>query len=156
MSIENDLRELARTYSTQLKNQINTIHEGDCLEVLDPIEKGSIDLAYLDPPFFTEKKHDLKTRDRTQEFRFDDIWGTDTAYSRFLLECISKVGNVLKKTAAIFVHCDNSANHIVMSVLDRVFGKNNLRQRRKSSQKEQFSFKPIPTICLMNSRCMKE
>ena len=88
MSIENDLRELAGTYSTQLKSQINTIHEGDCLEVLDSIEKGSIDLAYLDPPFFTEKKHSLKTRDRTQEFRFDDIWGTDTAYSRFLLECI--------------------------------------------------------------------
>ena len=127
MSIENDLRELAGTYSTQLKNQINTIHEGDCLEVLDSIEKGSIDLAYLDPPFFTEKKHSLKTRDRTQEFRFDDIWGTDTAYSRFLLECISKVRDVLKKTAAIFVHCDNSANHIVRSVLDRVFGKNNFR-----------------------------
>ena len=98
-----------------------------CLEVLDSIEKGSIDLAYLDPPFFTEKKHSLKTRDRTQEFRFDDIWGTDTAYSRFLLECISKVRDVLKKTAAIFVHCDNSANHIVRSVLDRVFGKNNFR-----------------------------
>ena len=116
MSIENDLRKLARTYSTQLKSQINTIHEGDCLEVLGSIEKGSIDLAYLDPPFFTEKKHSLKTRDRTQEFRFDDIWGTDTAYSRFLLECISKVRDVLKKTAAIFVHCDNSANHIVRSV----------------------------------------
>lgn len=60
MSIENDLRELARTYSTQLKNQINTIHEGDCLEVLDSIEKGSIDLAYLDPLFLRRKNMILK------------------------------------------------------------------------------------------------
>ena len=106
---------------------INTIHQGECVKVLELVEKSSIDLAYLDPPFFTEKKHALKTRDRSQEFCFDDIWGSDTEYSTFLFECIHKVKSVLKKTASIFVHCDNNANHIVRTVLDEIFGKNNFR-----------------------------
>ncbi|EDN66514.1 hypothetical protein BGP_0876 [Beggiatoa sp. PS] len=48
---------------------------GDCLELLKPISDASIDLVYLDPPFFTETVQRLKTRDRTQEFSYQDIWG---------------------------------------------------------------------------------
>jgi site-specific DNA-methyltransferase (adenine-specific) len=35
---------------------LNNIIHGDCLIELDNIEKESVDLIYLDPPFFTEKK----------------------------------------------------------------------------------------------------
>ena len=83
---------------TKINNLVNTIHQGDCLEVLDSLEKGSVDLAYLDPHFFTEKRHSLKTRDRTKEFCFDDIWGSEAIYRQFLFECICKVKAVLKKT----------------------------------------------------------
>lgn len=38
--------------------------QGDCLDQMGVIEKESIDLIYLDPPFFTEKKHILKNRER--------------------------------------------------------------------------------------------
>ena len=112
---------------TKINNLVNTIHQGDCLEVLDSLEKGSVDLAYLDPPFFTEKRHSLKTRDRTKEFCFDDLWGSEATYRQFLFECIYKVKAVLKKTSTIFVHCDNNTNHIIRSILDKVFGANNFR-----------------------------
>ena len=110
-----------------MNKPINTIHQGDCLEILETIEKGSIDLIYLDPPFFTKKKHSLKTRDRTKEFSFDDIWGSDIAYGQFLFERIDKMKALLKETGSIFVHCDNNANHIIRGILDKVFGVNNFR-----------------------------
>lgn len=106
---------------------VNKIHLGDCLDVLRSIEKSSIDLIYLDPPFFTEKKHKLKTRDRTKEFSFDDIWGSDLAYGEFLFERISLMKEVLKDTGSIFVHCDKSGEHIVRAILDNVFGSENFQ-----------------------------
>ena len=44
------------------------IQLGDCLELLPSLKKNSVDLIYLDPPFFTDKKHKLKNRERTTEF----------------------------------------------------------------------------------------
>ena len=102
----------------------NTILHGDCLEEMKKIEKNSIDLIYLDPPFFTEKSHKLSNRDRTKEFSFDDTWGTNRAYAIFLEERISVMREILKSTGSIFVHCDKSAEHIVRTILDKVFGSN--------------------------------
>ena len=112
---------------TKMSEFVNKIHLGDCLDVLRSIEKSSIDLIYLDPPFFTEKKHKLKTRDRTKEFSFDDIWGSDLAYGEFLFERISLMKEVLKDTGSIFVHCDKSGEQIVRAILDNVFGSENFQ-----------------------------
>ncbi len=64
----------------------NIIHCGDCLDVLKSIKPNSVDLIYLDPPFFTDRKHKLKSRDRTIEFNFDDIWESDREYTKFFLK----------------------------------------------------------------------
>ena len=34
---------------TSLK--LNTIHKGDCLELLDKIEAGTVDMVFADPPY---------------------------------------------------------------------------------------------------------
>ena len=39
----------------------NEVFQGDCLEVLKNIPDHSIDLIYLDPPFYTQKIHKLGT-----------------------------------------------------------------------------------------------
>lgn len=106
---------------------INTIIEGDNLEKLKLVEKNSIDLIYLDPPFFTEKTHTLKNRNRTKEFSFDDIWGSDNGYASFLKERILLMHNCLKDTGSIFVHCDKSGEHIIRAILDQVFGEKNFQ-----------------------------
>lgn len=105
----------------------NTIFKGDCLEKMKSIEENSIDLIYLDPPFFTERKHTLKNRQRTKEFSFDDSWGSDKAYAEFLKERIEIMRTLLKDTGSIFVHCDKSGEHIVRAILDQVFGSNNFQ-----------------------------
>ncbi len=100
----------------------NKLFLGDCLEQMKQITDGSVDLIYLDPPFFTERKHTLKNRERDKEFSFDDIWKHESSYAEFLHQRISIMRNLLKDSGSIFVHCDKSANHIVRGVLDNVFG----------------------------------
>jgi site-specific DNA-methyltransferase (adenine-specific) len=109
------------------EKMLNNIIHGDCLIELDNIEKESVDLIYLDPPFFTEKKHKLKNKDRTKEFSFDDIWGSDLEYASFLKARILKMRETLKNTGSIFVHCDKSGEHIVRGILDQVFGAANFQ-----------------------------
>jgi len=106
---------------------INHILYGDCLDKMKLIEKESIDLIYLDPPFFTEKKHRLKNRERTQEFSFDDIWQSNKDYADFLKKRISLMHCILKETGSIFVHCDKNGEHIIRAILDQVFGTNNFQ-----------------------------
>lgn len=106
---------------------INSILHGDCLEVMKGLDKDSIDLIYLDPPFFTEKRHTLKNRDGSKEFSFDDTWGDSANYARFLKDRIEIMHSLLKDTGSIFVHCDKSGEHIVRAVLDSVFGSNNFQ-----------------------------
>lgn len=101
------------------KNEVLT---GDCLEILRTFEDKSIDLIYLDPPFFTQKTQKLKTRDRIIEFSYDDLWGCHKEYARFLFERILELKRVLKDTGNIFVHCDKNANHIIRAILDDIFG----------------------------------
>jgi len=62
---------------------------GDCSDILKNVEPGSVDMIYLDPPFFTEKRHKLRNRDRSQEFVFDDLWGCHKKYA--------ESGNVRRK-----------------------------------------------------------
>jgi len=100
----------------------NQLLLGDCLEKMNEIADSTVDLIYLDPPFFTERKHKLKNRQRTKEFSFDDIWKQESSYAEFLHQRILKMRTLLKDTGSIFVHCDKMANHIVRGVLDDVFG----------------------------------
>ena len=105
-----------------MNNVFDRIYAGDCLTVMRSLEKNSADLIYLDPPFFTRKKHRLKSKDRTKEFSFDDVWNSDIAYGEFLYERIMQMKCILKDTGSIFFHCDKNGEHIVRAILDNVFG----------------------------------
>lgn len=106
---------------------INEVIFGDCLDKMKSIEQCSIDLIYLDPPFFTERKHTLKNRERTKEFSFDDSWGSNKGYASFLKERIEIMHGLLKDTGSIFIHCDKNGEHIVRAILDQIFGENNFQ-----------------------------
>jgi len=103
------------------------IQQGDCLNLLKNLPDNQIDLIYLDPPFFTEKIQKLKTRDRTKEYAYSDIWGSHQEYADFLVQRIKQLKRVLKNTGSIFVHCDRNATHIIRAILDDIFGKEQFR-----------------------------
>ena len=100
---------------------------GDCFEVLKSFEPGSVDMVYLDPPFFTEKRHRLRNRDRSQEFAFDDLWGCHKKYAEFMASRLNLCRDCLSEQGSIFVHCDSTANHIIRAILDELFGRENFR-----------------------------
>ncbi len=98
------------------------IHKGDCLEILRDYDDESVDLIYLDPPFFTQKTHTLGTRDRKREFSFKDLWSSHTEYAGFIHVRLEQMWRVLASTGSLFFHCDRNASHIIRALLDDVFG----------------------------------
>ncbi len=97
------------------------------MQIMQGFAADSINLVYLDPPFFTQKNHSLRTKDGQKEFSFEDIWTSHTEYAHFLHERLQVIRRVLHPTGALFFHCDRSASHIIRIVLDEVFGAENFR-----------------------------
>lgn len=108
-------------------NSKSRILKGDCLDILRSLPDREIQLAYLDPPFFTQKTHKLGNRKRTKEFSFDDLWGSGSEYASFVNKRLLEVHRVLDNNGSIFFHCDRTANHIVRALMDQVFGEENFR-----------------------------
>jgi len=103
------------------------VHLGDCLQILQTMESGIADLAYLDPPFFTQKVHRLSPRNRSREFSFEDLWATQTEYSQFLFDRLRETHRVVSDDGSLFFHCDRNAVHLVRAILDEVFGIDSFR-----------------------------
>ncbi len=104
-----------------------TLIAGNCNAELKKIEANTIDLVYLDPPFFTQRDHILKTRDNTKEYSFKDKWSSINDYLEFIKECLAECRRVLKSTGSIFLHCDKSASHYLRVLLDEIFGSANFQ-----------------------------
>ncbi|MEA3495531.1 MAG: site-specific DNA-methyltransferase [Bacteroidota bacterium] len=107
--------------------KINKIYHGNCISKLTEIEKNSVDLVYFDPPFFTQKKHSLVTRDDAKKFEFSDNWNSLDEYIEFIENTLIECKRILKNTGSVFLHCDKVASHYIRVSLDKVFGMNNFR-----------------------------
>jgi site-specific DNA-methyltransferase (adenine-specific) len=104
-----------------------TIVQANCLDFLPTIEKNTMQLIYIDPPFFTQKNHSLKTRDNQKEYGFSDYWHSLTEYLVFMKKVLIQCHRILNDTGSIFLHCDKSASHHLRILLDEVFGEKNFQ-----------------------------
>jgi site-specific DNA-methyltransferase (adenine-specific) len=109
-----------------MNDVITNAIQGDCLAELGRLE-SEVDLVYLDPPFFTNRRHTSITRDRTKTFGFDDVWGDLGEYAEFMEKRLRQIHRVLKNSGSIFVHCDSSANFLLRTLLDKIFGTDQFR-----------------------------
>ena len=100
---------------------INQILHGDCLNVLKDFPANYVDLVYLDPPFFSQSDHALKSRNFTA-FSFKDTWLSLDAYITYLGARLEEIYRVMKHDCAIFLHCDRNASHRIRMLLDQIFG----------------------------------
>ncbi|MCP3906075.1 MAG: site-specific DNA-methyltransferase [Planctomycetes bacterium] len=92
------------------------IDHGDCLDVLRGRAGGFADLAYLDPPFNTGRRH------RAARGDYEDCWPDMGAYLEFLRARVEAVHRALKPDGSILLHCDWRACHHIRLMLDEVFG----------------------------------
>lgn len=98
----------------------------DCLIAMKQIKDESVDLVYLDPPFFTQKIQKLKNKEG-YEYSFNDSWDSLSNYLKYIKDRLYECKRVLKKTGSIYLHCDNKASHHLRILLDEVFGDKNFR-----------------------------
>ena len=101
----------------------NKLILGDNLQILRDIENNSIDLVYLDPPFFSNRNYEVIWGDEGEVRSFQDRWaGCIEHYLAWLKERVIEMHRVLKPTGSIFLHCDWHANaHIRCEILDKIF-----------------------------------
>lgn len=106
--------------------ETNKIYLYDCLEGMKKIKDNSIDLIYLDPPFFTQQNQKLTSKEGI-EYSFSDKWENITEYIEYLKSRLNEMKRILKNTGNIFVHCDKIANHRIRIILEEIFGVENFR-----------------------------
>jgi len=108
---------------------MNQLILGDCLEVLKKIETASVDLIYLDPPFFSNRNYEVIWGDVGEIRSFQDRWsGGIDHYIAWLKDRVEEMHRILKPTGSIFLHCDWHANaHIRVYILEKIFMEENFR-----------------------------
>lgn len=104
----------------------NKLYLGDNLEVLRTLKSQSIDLIYIDPPFFSGRNYNILWGDSNEVRTFGDIWeGGINSYLIWLNARLWEMRRVLKDTGSIYVHCDWHASHYIKTEMDKIFGYNN-------------------------------
>jgi DNA modification methylase len=86
----------------------------------------SIDLIYIDPPFFSGKQYNVIFGDQNELRSFLDIWESGLpGYLIWLNARLYEMKRLLKKTGSIVVHCDWHASHYIKVEMDKIFGHDN-------------------------------
>lgn len=98
----------------------------DCLSGMKTLAAESVDMIYLDPPFFTQKQQ-VSQDSHGNVYRFCDVWDSRQSYLSFLRERLLEMHRVLKHTGSIFLHCDTVSSHYIRILLDEIFGEDNFR-----------------------------
>ncbi len=85
---------------------LNQILAGDCVDVMNGLPKGSIDLIFADPPYNLQLKGDLHRPDNSRVYAVDDAWDqfvSFAAYDRFTEAWLGAARRLLKPDGAIWV-----------------------------------------------------
>jgi len=104
----------------------NRLFWGDNLHVMRQLPSQSIDLIYIDPPFFSGRNYNVIFGDQNELRSFSDIWeGGMPGYLIWLNARLYEMKRLLKKTGSIYVHCDHHASHYIKVEMDKIFGHQN-------------------------------
>src|ERR1700678_3215315 len=95
----------------------------DNLERLLALADESVDLIYLDPPFFSNRVYEVIWGDEAEVRSFEDRWdGGIQHYISWMEERVQELHRVLKSTGSLYLHCDPHASHYLKVLLDHIFG----------------------------------
>ena len=104
----------------------NRLFWGDNLHVMRQLPTESIDLIYIDPPFFSGRQYNVIFGDQNELRSFSDIWeGGMPGYLIWLNARLYEMKRLLKKTGSIYIHLDWHAAHYVKAEMDKIFGYDN-------------------------------
>ncbi len=84
----------------------NSIISGDCVDAMNAMPEGSVDLIFADPPYNLQLKGDLHRPDNSQVDAVDDHWDqfdSFAVYDTFTRNWLKAAHRVLKPHGAIWV-----------------------------------------------------
>jgi predicted nucleotidyltransferase len=130
---------------------MNKLILGDCLEVLQKLEKESIDLIYIDPPFFSNKTYEVS-------------WGNDGEFlgisgkfvneiekmKRWLHKLLPEIKRVLSVKGMLLFRVENNFLLFVESLINKFFKysyghlKWNWKEKDKIKYQEYVWFSNLP------------
>ncbi len=97
--------------------ELNKIYLGNNLEILKEFPSDSVDLIYLDPPFFTQQNW---TKNGNS---FSDKFKNMEEYINFMSLRLKEMYRILKQSGTIYLHCDYHASHYLRVESDKIFNK---------------------------------
>jgi site-specific DNA-methyltransferase (adenine-specific) len=103
------------------------------LATVTPELRGRVTLAYMDPPFLTNRAFDAIDKDpgvprsgplkaRRRKFAFDDHWSGKAEYLDALAQRLVLVRDLLAPHGSVVVHVDSKTSHYVKVLCDEIFG----------------------------------
>lgn len=120
--------------------QTGVIHCEDCQRGLaQAVPDSSVDLIYIDPPFFSSRTYEVLWGDGYELRAFEDRWkGGIENYVAWMEPKPRECLRVLRSTGAIYLHCDWHASHYLKIFMDKLFGckcfVNEIIWKRQTSQ----------------------
>src|ERR1700742_1919071 len=85
---------------------VDTILQGDCIELMRAMPDRSVDLVFADPPYNLQLGGDLLRPDNSKVDAVDDHWdqfASFAAYDKFTREWLTEARRVLKDDGALWV-----------------------------------------------------
>jgi DNA modification methylase len=111
-----------------LRVDTSVIYCDDNLYRLTQLPAESVDLIYLDPPFFSNRHYEVIWGDEAEVRSFEDRWeGGVNVYIDWMRERVLEMHRILKPTGSFYLHCDPHASHYLKVMLDGVFGEADFR-----------------------------
>jgi DNA modification methylase len=133
------------------------IYCDDNLHRLSLMPRESIDLIYLDPPFFSNKYYEVIWGDEAEVRSFEDRWeGGINHYIGWMHDRVLEMDRVLASTGSIYLHCDPAASHHLKVMMDSIFGAQNFRNeiiwKRTSAHNTAKRYGPVHDTILFYSK----
>jgi DNA modification methylase len=99
--------------------ETEVVYCDDNFKRLAALPKDSVDLIYLDPPFFSNRHYEVIWGDEAEVRSFEDRWeGGINHYVEWMRERVMEMWRVLKPTGSLYLHCDWHASHYLKVMLD--------------------------------------
>jgi DNA modification methylase len=108
--------------------ETGVVYCDDNLHRLPLLPSDSVDLIYLDPPFFSNRYYEVIWGDEAEVRSFGDRWeGGIQHYVAWMKDRVLEMWRVLKPMGSIYLHCDWHASHYLKVMMDEVFGSERFR-----------------------------
>ncbi len=108
--------------------ETGVLYREDNVAALSSMPSDSVDLVYLDPPFFSNRSYEVIWGDEAEVRSFEDRWeGGVRHYTDWMRSRVLQLHRVLRATGSIYLHCDPHASHYLKVMMDEVFGQSRFR-----------------------------